>query len=160
MNIRPAQESDHEAIWMILEPVIRAGETYALDPQGSASEILCYWFAPPHQVYVAERDRQLVGTFYLQPNQAGGGQHVANCGYVTAPWASGQGVAGAMARASLELARQAGYLAMQFNFVVSTNERAVALWQKLDFVIVGRLPLAFRHPRLGLVDALVMHRFL
>ena len=100
----------------------------------------------------------MVGTYLLRANQAGGGSHVANCGYVTAAAAQGQGVARAMLEHSLALARARGFLAMQFNFVVSTNERAVKTWQANGFEIVGRLPGAFRHPRLGFVDALVMYR--
>jgi ribosomal protein S18 acetylase RimI-like enzyme len=96
----------------------------------------------------------------LQPNQQGGGSHVANCGYVTAPWATGRGVARAMCAHSLDRARERGFRAMQFNFVVSTNQRAVALWQSLGFEIIGRLPGAFQHPTAGFVDALVMYRSL
>jgi ribosomal protein S18 acetylase RimI-like enzyme len=61
---------------------------------------------------------------------------------------------------SLIHAQSSGYRAMQFNFVVSSNERAVRLWQSLGFEIVGRLPGAFRHPAQGYVDALVMYRSL
>jgi ribosomal protein S18 acetylase RimI-like enzyme len=61
---------------------------------------------------------------------------------------------------SLERARERGFQAMQFNFVVSTNERAVALWRSFGFEIVGRLPGAFHHPAAGFVDALVMYRSL
>jgi ribosomal protein S18 acetylase RimI-like enzyme len=88
----------------------------------------------------------------------GGGSHVANCGYVSAIWAPGRGVARAMCAHSLEYAKRAGFRAMQFNFVLSSNERAVRLWQSFGFAIVGRLPGAFLHPHLGYVDALVMHR--
>jgi len=69
-----------------------------------------------------------------------------------------RGVARAMCAHSLEHARARGFRAMQFNFVISANERAVRLWQSFDFQIVGRLPHAFKHPRLGYVDALVMMR--
>jgi len=101
-----------------------------------------------------------VGTYYLRANQAGGGRHVCNCGYVTKATASGRGIARAMCLHSLALARSRGYRAMQFNFVVSTNERAVRLWQSLGFEIVGRLPGAFRHPIQGFVEALVMYQTL
>jgi ribosomal protein S18 acetylase RimI-like enzyme len=109
-------------------------------------------------VFVAESEGEVVGTYFMRPNQSGGGSHVANCGYMTAPWAVGRGVARAMCAHSLEHAKARGYRAMQFNFVVSTNERAVRLWQDFGFAIVGRLPEAFHHPRLGYVDALVMSR--
>jgi L-amino acid N-acyltransferase YncA len=161
MHIRPASPTaDGDFIWSILEPTIRAGETYPLPMDMPRIDAMAYWFASPHEVFVAEEDGQVLGTYFLQPNQQGGGSHVANCGYITAPWATGRGVARAMCAHSLEHARARGFRAMQFNFVVSTNQRAVALWQTFGFEIVGRLPGAFRHPTLGFVDAFVMYRSL
>jgi ribosomal protein S18 acetylase RimI-like enzyme len=158
ITVRAAIDADDEAIWSILEPILRAGETYALPRDLSREEALAYWRAPAHETFVAEEDGALLGTYYLRANQRGGGAHVANCGYMTALAASGRGVARAMCAHSLEHAKARGFLAMQFNLVVSTNERAVQLWQRLGFAIVGRLPKAFAHPSLGLVDAFVMFR--
>jgi RimJ/RimL family protein N-acetyltransferase len=161
MQIRPASpQADADSIWTILEPTFRAGETYTLPRDMTRKDALEYWFAPGHEVFVADEGAQLLGTYFLQPNQQGGGLHVANCGYVTAPWATGRGVARAMCAHSLDRARERGFRAMQFNFVVSTNQRAIALWQRLGFEIVGRLPGAFEHPTAGFVDALVMYRSL
>jgi ribosomal protein S18 acetylase RimI-like enzyme len=161
MQIRPASlHSDADPIWAILEPTIRAAETYTLPRNIAREEALEYWFAPQHEVFAVEEHDQIVGTYFLQANQQGGGSHVANCGYITAPWAIGRGVARAMCAHSLDRARQRGFKAMQFNFVVSTNERAVALWKNFGFEIVGRLPGAFQHPTSGFVDALVMYRSL
>lgn len=157
---RRATGSDRDRIWSILEPVIRAGETYTLPRDMERGEALAYWFAEGHEVWVAEDAGEIVGTYYLRANQKGGGAHVANCGYITARGIEGRGVARAMCRHSLERARQRGFRAMQFNFVVSTNERAVGLWRSLGFETVGRLPGAFAHPTLGEVDALVMYRVL
>src|ERR1700723_1394369 len=158
MLIRPATKDDHAAIWGILEPVIRAGETYALPRDMTETEALSYWTAPSHEVFVAQEGESILGTYYLRANQQGGGAHVANCGYMTAQHATGRGVARAMCVHSLDVARQRGFRAMQFNFVVSTNERAVRLWTSLGFATVGRLPGAFLHSTLGYVDALVMYR--
>jgi ribosomal protein S18 acetylase RimI-like enzyme len=160
MHIRPATANDAPAIWRVIGPAIRAGETYALDRDMTEADALAYWLGNDRATYVAEDDGEIVGTYYLRTNQSGGGSHVCNCGYMTAAAATGRGVARAMCLHSLEQARQRGYRAMQFNFVVSTNTRAVALWQALGFEIVGRLPRAFRHPSLGDVDALVMFRSL
>jgi L-amino acid N-acyltransferase YncA len=161
MQIRPASLSaDAEPIWAILEPTIRAAETYTLPADMPREEALAYWFGPRHQVFAAEEDGRILGTYFLQPNQQGGGSHVANCGYITAPWATGRGVARAMCEDSLVRARQSGFQAMQFNFVVSTNEPAVHLWRSFGFEIVGQLPGAFHHPSQGFVDALVMYRSL
>lgn len=158
--IRRATAEDHDFIWQMLEPVIRAGDSYALDAELDRQGALDYWFSPAHAVYVAVGDGRLDGTFYLKACQSGGGAHVANCGYITGEWARGRGVARRMCEFSMQLARQQGYRAMQFNFVIASNTGAIGLWESLGFVVVGRLPQAFLHPRLGLVDALVMHRFL
>ncbi len=138
--------------------MIRAGETYPLARNLTQAEALAYWCAPQHDVVVAEEAGAIAGSYYLRANNQGGGAHVANCGYVVAPQAAGRGIARAMCAHSLERARARGFRAMQFNFVVATNERAVRLWQSCGFAIVGRLPQAFRHPRFGLVDAFVMYR--
>lgn len=158
MQIRRAQPADHDAIWSILEPVIRAGETYTLDRGMSRAAALAYWLSPEKTAFVAEEAGQILGTYYLRANQAGGGAHVCNCGYMTASGAAGRGVARAMAAHSFDAARTAGFRAMQFNFVVSSNDRAVRLWTSLGFGTVGRLPGAFDHPERGEVDALVMFR--
>jgi ribosomal protein S18 acetylase RimI-like enzyme len=158
MLIRPAVPADHAAIWSILEPVIRAGETYALPRDMTRADALAYWTGPDRETFVAESDGRVLGTYYIRPNQQGGGARVCNCGYVTDPAALGRGVARAMCAHSLDHARARGYRAMQFNFVISTNERAVRLWQSFGFEILCRLPEAFDHPTAGPVDALVMFR--
>lgn len=158
MLIREASRGDEDAIWQIIAPVFRAGETYAIDPGISRERALEYWLGPDRETFVAESGGAMVGTYYIRENQPGGGQHVCNCGYITAASATGKGVARHMHEHSLVHARSRGFRAMQFNFVVSSNERAVRLWQSLGFDIVGRLPEAFRHPSLGYVDAFVMYR--
>lgn len=158
MHIRPAHVDDAPAIWRIIGPTIRAGETYALDQDMTEADALAYWLGSDRETFVAEQDGEIVGTYYLRANQAGGGRHICNCGYMTSAAATGRGVARAMCRHSLERARRRGFRGMQFNFVVSSNRRAVALWQFFGFEIVGRVPQAFHHPTLGYVDALVMFR--
>jgi GNAT superfamily N-acetyltransferase len=159
-DIRPVSSSDSAALWAILEPIIRAGETYALPRDMSEAAALAYWCAPANEVFVAEEGGEILGTYLLRANQLGGGSHVANCGYMTSRAAQGRGVARSMLEHSLARAKARGFRGMQFNFVVSTNERAVTTWQKAGFDIVGRLPGAFAHPTLGFVDALVMFRAL
>lgn len=160
MIIRPATTGDAPAIWAILEPVIRTGETYTLDRDMDEEAALAYWFGSDKQVFVAEDGGAISGTYYLRTNQAGGGGHVCNCGYVTASAAVGRGVARAMALHSMQYAKASGFRAMQYNFVVASNERAVQLWRSLGFEIVGQLPDAFDHPVHGYVDAFVMFRML
>lgn len=158
MLIRPATDADHDAIWAIMEPVLLAGETYSLPDAWGRDEALDYWFALPHQVFVVEDGGQILGHYYMTPNRLGRGGHVANCGYMSAPEATGRGVATAMCRHSLEIARAQGFRAMQFNAVVSTNSRAIALWERMGFAVAGRLPGAFDHPTQGFVDLLVMYQ--
>ncbi len=160
MAVRLATDRDHDAIWAILEPMIRAGETYPLPRDMNKEQAFDFWFAPEKETFVLEENGVVLGTYFLKANQLGGGAHVANCGYVTAATAQGRGIARQMCLHSLQRAKERGFRAMQFNFVVSTNERAVKLWTSLGFETVGRLPLAFEHPALGFVDALVMYRAL
>ncbi len=160
LSIRPTTEADDDAVWAILEPTFRAGETYPIPSDVSRAEALAYWRAPGHTVFVAERDGRVVGTYYLRANNRGGGAHVANCGYMVAPGDMGGGVARAMCAHSLDEARSRGFVAMQFNFVIATNERAVRLWQACGFKIVGTLAGVFAHPTRGMVDAYVMFRSL
>lgn len=159
ITFQRATESDWPALWPILEPVFRAGETYAFSPAITPGEAHRVWMELPAATYIA-RDASgvLLGTYYLKPNQPGLGDHVCNCGYIVAEGMRGRGVARAMCVHSQSEAISAGFRAMQFNLVVSTNLVAVQLWQKLGFAIVGTLPGAFRHPRQGCVDAYVMFK--
>jgi ribosomal protein S18 acetylase RimI-like enzyme len=160
LSIRAAQPRDAQGIWSIIGPTIRAGETYTLDREMSETAAIEYWMGPDRETFVAEDNGLILGTYYIRANQAGGGGHVCNCGYMTSAAATGRGIARRMHDHSLQHARMRGFRAMQFNFVVSTNQRAVKLWQSLGFETVGRLPSAFAHPTLGYVDAFVMFRTL
>src|SRR5262249_34077178 len=145
-RIRPALPSDGGAIWSVIEPVIRAGETWALPRDWNRDAALEYWMGGDHLAFVAEARGAILGSYFIRANQLGGGGHVANGGYMTAQTAMGRGVARAMCQHSLREARARGFRAMQFNFVVSANTRAVRLWQSQGFAIVGTLPGAFLHP--------------
>jgi ribosomal protein S18 acetylase RimI-like enzyme len=158
MRIRAATAADPDALWDILEPIVRAGETFALPRDMSRDDVLAWWRAPGHEVFVAEVDGSVLGTYFIHPNQLGPGSHVANCGYATAPRAAGRGIARAMCAHSLEHARARGYRSMQFNIVVSTNAPAVHLWTSMGFETLCRVPGAFAHPTLGDVDTLMMFR--
>ena len=160
MNIREATEKDFEAIWPIFNEIVVAGETYAYPPDTSRDEALQLWLRLPQKTYVAEQNNEIVGTYYIKTNQSGPGSHVCNCGYMVSPKARGKGVATAMCEHSQKVATELGYKAMQFNFVASSNEGAIRLWNKLGFTTVGRLPKAFNHPHQGYIDALVMYKWL
>jgi ribosomal protein S18 acetylase RimI-like enzyme len=157
-SMRIATSADASAIWSILRPVLRAGETYTIPRDIDETDAITYWCGRNHETFVAEDKAKILGTYYLRANHAGGGDHVANCGYMTSTQAQGQGIARLMLEHSLVRAKERGFRAMQFNFVVSTNERAIRTWEAYGFAKVGCLPLGFRHPALGFVDAFVMYR--
>lgn len=160
MQIRPAIDDDKAAIWKIFRAVVAGGDTYVFDPAMPEDEALAYWFRESTHTFVAEHNEQIVGTYILKPNQPSLGSHVANAAFMVSPQAQGLGAGKAMGEHCLTEAAKLGFRAMQFNFVVSTNEPAVKLWQRLGFQIVGTLPGAFRHSTLGFVDAYVMFRTL
>ncbi|MFJ4142477.1 GNAT family N-acetyltransferase [Pseudomonas sp. NPDC089734] len=160
IQIRPMTCDDFEVFWPTFQAVVAARETYAYDPALSKEQARDLWMGLPLHTLIAEEDGQLLGSYYLKANAAGPGKHVSNCGYMVTEAARGRGVARLMCEHSQQLARENGFLAMQFNSVVSTNEAAVALWGKLGFETVGRLPRAYRHGQLGFVDCLVMFKWL
>jgi L-amino acid N-acyltransferase YncA len=160
MKIREATEKDFEEIWPIFSEIVSAGETYAYPRDTSKDEAKELWLYYPRKTYVIEDNGKILGTYYIKTNQTGAGNHVCNCGYMVATKARGRGLATAMCEHSQEVALELGYKAMQFNFVASSNEGAVRLWEKLGFEAVGRLPKAFNHPRNGYVDAFVMYKWL
>jgi L-amino acid N-acyltransferase YncA len=163
ITIRPARAADFERIDEIFRAVLATGDTFAWDPSTTTSdEARAVWLpqGPRARGYVAELEGRIAGAYLLKPNQPGLGSHVANAAYMVDPSTRARGLGEAMGRHSLSEAAALGYLAMQFNLVVSTNERAVALWKRLGFSIIGTAPKAFRHAQLGLVDAHIMHRFL
>lgn len=156
--IREAKTEDWPVIWAMLEPVFRAGETYAYAPDITEAEAKRIWTELPRACFIAESAGEVLGTYYIKANQPGLGDHVCNCGYVTAAQARGRGIARQMCEHSQVAAREFGYRAMQYNLVVASNLGAVALWQKLGFEITGTLKGAFRHASLGYVDAHVMYK--
>jgi L-amino acid N-acyltransferase YncA len=161
MDIRPATEADWPAIWEILRPIIREGETLAVDPDADEAAGRAYWLAPAKSVFVAvDEAGGIVGSSTLRANSTGPAGHVANAGYAVRGDQRGKGIARMLCLHSLETARARGFRAMQFNLVVSTNSRAVRLWRHMGFAIVGTLPGAFSHPTLGYVDAYVMYQSL
>jgi GNAT superfamily N-acetyltransferase len=158
--IRLASHGDFPGIWTIFQQVIAAGDTYAYPADTTRRQARHLWTEAPAEAFVVEDAGRIVGTYTLKPVQPGLGDHIANCGYMTHPHARGRGIASAMCAHSLATARDRGYRAMQFNFVVASNAGAIRLWQKHGFGVLGRVPAAFRHRELGLTDVLIMHRTL
>jgi ribosomal protein S18 acetylase RimI-like enzyme len=160
LSIREATADDWPRIWPIFATVVAKGDTYTVPPEVSQSDAFDYWMGKSLAVYVAEQEGGLVGTYALRTNQPGLGGHVANAGYMVDPSRFGLGIGSRMCEHSLVEARARGFEAMQFNAVVSTNHRAVALWQRHGFAIIGTVPRGYKHRTLGYVDLYIMHRFL
>lgn len=160
MLIREAVAADFEAIWPFFREIVAAGETYAYPRGMTKDDAFHAWMEYPRKTFVAEEEGKILGSYCIKTNQVGQGAHVSNCGYMVSSAARGRGLATAMCAHSQRIARELGYKAMQFNFVASSNEGAVRLWNALGFETVGRLPKAFAHPVRGYVDALVMYKWL
>ena len=158
IEIRKANEEDKPQIWEIIKSVIAGGDTYPFYPNTSQEKLLDFWFSKDKKTYAALSENKIVGTFFLKDNQPDLGSHIANAGYMVAPEAMGKRVGRTMAEFSLKEAKELGYLAMQFNFVVKSNTVAVRLWQQVGFEIIGEIPEAFLHQENGLTNALIMYR--
>jgi len=158
--IREIGADEFARAWPVFKAVIADGDTYSYPPDLTMAEACAMWTTPPGRCFVAEQEGEVLGCYMLRPNQPGLGDHVANCGYMVAPAARRRGIAGKMCGHSLDEARRAGFSAMQFNYVVSSNAGAVRLWQRHGFAIVGTVPGAFRHARLGPTDIYIMFRTL
>jgi GNAT superfamily N-acetyltransferase len=138
--------------------MVRGGGTYVFSLDKSKESLLGYWMGADKTTFVVEREKEILGTFYLKANQEGLGDHVCNAGFVVAPEAEGQGMGRWMGEFAQKEAKSRGFLAMQFNFVIKSNQRAVQLWKSLGFTVIGEIPEAYRHPVLGLVPALIFHK--
>ncbi len=160
ISMRPATEDDFPSIWRIFQEIIAAGDTYTQDETFSEHEARQLWLGPRVRCFVAEADGQVVGAYKILPNYPGRGAHIANGSYIVDAGLRGGGIGRLMVEHSLREASNAGYRAIQFNFVVSTNVGAIKLYEKLGFRTLATIPAAFRHDQLGYVDALVMHRSL
>jgi L-amino acid N-acyltransferase YncA len=158
VQIRKAVETDKAAVWRIIEPVVAAGDTYVFEPETPESEMIAYWFSPDKHVYVTEENGIILGTYWLKTNQPGLGDHVANGAYMVSPDAKGKGIGRLMAEHSIKEARRLGFQAMQFNFVVKSNNVAINLWKSVGFDVVGEIPDAFRHKQHGFTNAYIMYR--
>lgn len=158
LEIRKAIKADKEEVWKIIQAVISKGDSYTFAPDTPKEKMLEFWFGDDKKTYVAVLDNELLGTFFLKANQPDLGSHICNAGYMVSPEAKGKGIGRKMAEFSLPEAKRLGFSAMQFNFVVKSNEIAVKLWLRLGFEIIGEIPEAFQHKDLGLTNALIMYR--
>lgn len=158
MNIRKANLRDYDAVWNIFSSVIKTGDTYVFDPETPVEDLQKIWFASHMETFVAEEDGKVLGTYIIKPNQPDLGSHIANSSYMIHPNAQGKGLGKLLCQHSLEYAKEAGYHAIQFNIVVSTNQAAIALWKKFGFEIIGTTPDGFHHKLLGLVDTYIMYK--
>lgn len=151
-------KADFELFWPVFKEIVLAQETYAFDPDIDFYSAYNLWCVNVQQAFVMKQGGTVLGSYYIRPNASGPSSHISNCGYMVNPNARGKGVARKLCLHSQETALTMGYTAMQFNSVVATNEIAVKLWQKLGFNIIGTIPKAYQHRRLGLVDCYIMHK--
>jgi len=157
LQVRLVSAKDHSKLWNIIEAVIRGGETYVFYPDSGKEKMMDYWLAPEKRTYVVESMGEMAATFTLKPNMPDRGSHIANASYMVHPDFTGKGIGEFIGRYSKEEARRLGYEAMQFNIVIKSNERAVNLWKKIGFRIIGEIPNAFKHPRQGPTNAYIMY---
>lgn len=162
MVIRKADiERDYDGVWEIFLNVISRGDVFSFLPETPKSDLKKLWFADNMDTFVAvDNSGKIVGSYYVKPNQPGLGSHIANGGYMVHPEEKGKGIGRLLCQHSIDFAREKGYLGMQFNMVISTNASAVKLWKSFGFSIIGTIPQAFRHQKLGLVDAYIMYKSL
>ncbi|MGF1908605.1 GNAT family N-acetyltransferase [Vibrio kasasachensis] len=158
--IREITKSDFESFWSTFSMVIEAQETYAFDPDMTMEQAFNLWCEVPLKAYAFVENGVVLGSYYLKQNAMGPSSHICNCGYMVSSEARGKGVARQMCEHSQQKAIELGFEAMQFNSVVSTNDIAVRLWEKLGFSIIGTIPKAYKHGRLGYVDSYVMYKWL
>ncbi|CZF81954.1 putative acetyltransferase YhhY [Grimontia celer] len=158
--IRKITPQDFQSFWPTFSSVILAEEAYAFDADMTFEQSYQLWCEAPLKTFVFVEDDVVLGTYYIKPNAMGPSRHICNCGYMVSDQARGKGIARQMCEHSQQVAVELGFKAMQFNSVVSTNEVAVKLWQKLGFDIIGTIPKAYKHPRIGYVDSFVMYKWL
>ncbi len=159
LEITIATERDFTLIWPIFQSIVKGGDTYVYSADITEEDAKKVWFAPNFQTFIARVDGKVVGAYVIRPNHRDLGSHISNAAYFVAPEFRGRGFAKQMAEHSFAEAKKQGYKAMQFNYVISTNEVAVKLWQSLGFKIIGTVPAAHDHKKLGrLVDIHIMHR--
>jgi ribosomal protein S18 acetylase RimI-like enzyme len=158
MTIRAAGTDDLDSVWQVFEQVIKAGDTFAFDPDTPKEELSNLWFAPTMKTFVVDDGGKIIGSYFIKANQPGLGSHIANCGYIVHPDARGKGIGHQLCEHSIIKAKELGYQGMQFNLVVSTNTRAVKLWERSGFQIIGTIPKGFAHRQQGFVDAYIMFR--
>lgn len=159
MEIRKAdKQRDYDKVWDIFSRVIATGDTYVFDPDTPKDRLQEYWFAGYMDTFVATDNERIAGTYIIKPNQIDLGNHIANCSYMVHPAYQGHGIGKLLCRHSIDFAKEKGFWGIQFNIVVSTNEKAVKLWQQFGFEITGKTPKGFRHKALGLVDTYIMFK--
>ena len=157
--IRPVEEKDFEEIHKIFSNIIKKGDSYVNRPDTTKEEIYIKWIKNSIPTFVAQSDGRVVGVYSLRNNNIDLGSHVANASYIVDENVRGKGIGKKLGQHSLEIARNLGYKAIQFNFVIATNEVAVNLWKSLGFKIIGTVPKAYQHQQFKtLVDVYIMHR--
>lgn len=158
--IRRATIEDYEAVWEIFHLVVQTEDTFIFSANTRKEDLQEHWFASYMHTNVYEIKKKILGTYIVQPNQVSLRNHIANASYMVHPNAQGKGIGKKLCEHSLNLAKDLGFIAMQFNMVVCTNISAIALWKKLGFEIIGTTPKGFKHKKIGLIDTYIMYKTL
>lgn len=161
-KITEADESHWAGIWEILQPTFNSGDTYAYPPGIAENDAKHYWIECPQRTYVGIYSGQIVGTYYIKPNQPGLGSHICNMGFVVSRerrgLGTGTGTGTKLAQHAFDAAKKLGFHAVQANLVVSTNTKAIKLWESLGFSIIGTIPDGFNLHSKNFVDAFIMYK--
>ncbi|MEU4213404.1 GNAT family N-acetyltransferase [Streptomyces sp. NPDC026206] len=160
MQIREAEAADWDAIWPFFRSITAAGDTYTYPRDLTSGQARAWWMltAPGRTVVAVDEDGTVLGSAKMNPNQMGGGSHIASASFMVAPEHTGRGVGRALGEHTVAWARAEGYRGMQFNAVVEANTRAVGLWRSLGFTVIGTVPEGFRLPDGSYTGLHIMHR--
>ena len=159
MLIREATDQDWADIYCFYDAIMAEGKTYAYPGNQTLDQARLWWMErPPGRTVVAVIDGVIVGSAKMGPNRPGRGSHIATASFLVDPAYQGKGVGRALGQHVLDWCRAERYHGIQFNAVVETNTRAVALWRSLGFEVLATVPEAFDHPVKGFVGLHIMYR--
>lgn len=157
-KLEPYQAQDEKELYAIFQEVVETGSQFPYE-SSSQEEFQKQFFSPGSHVYVCRSSQgSLIGGFYLKANYSGRSKHIANAAYMIASTHRGCGIGTLLIKASLRLAQNMGFLAMQFNMVLSQNSGAIKLYEKLGFAIIGTIPQAIRNRDGSFQDGHTMYR--
>lgn len=155
LSLCKSEEEKKELYELFLE-IIKEGDSYPQTLPYSFEEFFNYFFAKGSTVLICKENQKIVGGFYLKPNFPGKSSHIGNCGYIVNKDYRGQKIGFHLGKCSIDIAKELGYKSIIFNLVIKENIRAVKLWEKLGFKIIGTIPDAVKINNDKFHDAYIM----